>query len=72
MCPCQTVHADINDVKWEQILNEQNLITWLISRYMDDGRTFMPPLNLGGDELLRVYGSNWNGRNWTKNYQPWK
>ena len=35
------------DVKWEERLREQMIITWLISRYMDDGRTFLPPIKPG-------------------------
>ena len=35
------------DIKWKEVLNNCNLTTWLIKRYMDDIRCFMPPIKHG-------------------------
>ena len=35
------------DGKWEHILKQMGIWAWLIVRYMDDGRTLMPPLKPG-------------------------
>ena len=36
-----------NDVKYKERLKNLNVLTWLIVRYMDDGRLFMPPFKHG-------------------------
>ena len=37
----------IFDGKWEEVLDSLAIKTWLIARYMDDGRTCMPPIKPG-------------------------
>ena len=46
-CALARLIMQIFDVKWEEVLTNLRLVTWLISRYMDDGRTYMPPLKPG-------------------------
>ena len=54
-CALARLMMQIFDVKWEDRLTRLRVVTWLISRYMDDGRTCLPPLKPGwrwdGDSL---------------------
>ena len=46
-CAIARLMMQIFDVKWEGALRELCVQIWLNSRYMDDGRTAMPPLKPG-------------------------
>ena len=46
-CAIARLLMQIFDVKWEGILRELCINIWLNSRYMDDGRTAMPPIKPG-------------------------
>ena len=46
-CAIARLIMQIFDVKWEGALRELCVQIWLNSRYMDDGRTAMPPLKPG-------------------------
>ena len=43
-CAIARLLMQIFDVKWEDVLRELYIQIWLAIRYMDDGRTAMPPL----------------------------
>ena len=46
---CAIAHAamQIFDIKWKGFLSQLKLTVWLNARYMDDGRTFLPPVRPG-------------------------
>ena len=46
-CGIARLCMQVFDVKWEETLKTLGIVTNLISRYMDDGRSFMPPLKPG-------------------------
>ena len=46
-CAIARLCMQLFDVKWERELDKHMLRTWLIARYMDDGRACMPPLKPG-------------------------
>ena len=46
-CAIARLVMQIFDEKWEGVLKRLNIVTWLITRYMDDGRTAMPPFKPG-------------------------
>ena len=37
----------IFDIKWKAKLADMEIITWLLTRYMDDSRAFLPPIKKG-------------------------
>ena len=60
-CAIATLMMQIFDVKWEGVLRELCVKIWLNSRYMDDGRTALPPIKPGWrwtDNSLK-YCINW-------------
>ena len=46
-CAIARLCMQLFDVKWEDRLELLRIKTWLIARYMDDGRALMPPLKPG-------------------------
>ena len=46
-CALARLCMQIFDVKWERTLERIGLIIWLTLRYMDDGRTYLPPIKPG-------------------------
>ena len=46
-CALARLCMQIFDVKWEQVLRDICITIWLNTRYMDDGRTCLPPLKPG-------------------------
>ena len=46
-CAIARLCMQLFDGKWEHILKQMGIWAWLIVRYMDDGRTLMPPLKPG-------------------------
>ena len=46
-CAVARLLMQIFDVKWEIVLKDLAIRTWIIARYMDDGRVGMPPLKPG-------------------------
>ena len=60
-CAIARLMMQIFDVKWEGLLRELCVKIWLNSRYMDDGRTALPPIKPGWrwtDNSLK-YCINW-------------
>ena len=50
------VAMQIFDIKWRKRLEEEGVVTWLLARYMDDARAFLPPFRPGwrwGEEGLK-------------------
>ena len=46
-CAVARLIMQMFDVKWESRLTDLRIIVWLVSRYMDDGRAFLPPIRPG-------------------------
>ena len=46
-CAIARAIMQLFDIKWETKLQELAIQIWLNSRYMDDGRTFLPPIKPG-------------------------
>ena len=55
-CAVARVIMQLFDIKWRERLNNLGITTWLLGRYMDDGRVFLPPIRHGwrmvGGDLL--------------------
>ena len=60
-CAVARLMMQIFDVKWEEQLRDLCIKIWLNTRYMDDGRTAMPPLRPGWrwDEGSLKYCVRW-------------
>ena len=46
-CAVARLAMQLFDVKWKELLSGLNLTIWIIKRYMDDIRCFMPPIKRG-------------------------
>ena len=46
-CAIARAIMQLFDIKWEEKLQKLAIQIWLNTRYMDDGRTFLPPLKPG-------------------------
>ena len=55
-CAVARVVLQLFDTKWRRKLEAMRITTWLLGRYMDDGRAFLPPIKPGwrveNDELV--------------------
>ena len=49
------------DIKWKNKIGNLGIKTWLLGRYMDDARAFLPPLRHGwrGTEAGLCYTQEW-------------
>ena len=52
-CAVARVTMQLFDGKWKTILDRWGIMTWLISRYMDDLRTMLAPIRRGWRATLR-------------------
>ena len=46
-CAVARVTMQMWDISWKKRLQEENITTWLLARYMDDARAFLPPFRPG-------------------------
>ena len=46
-CAVARVTMQMWDIKWREILENERITTWLLARYMDDARAFLPPFKHG-------------------------
>ena len=46
-CCVARVVMQIFDIAWKTRLRDAGIITWLLARYMDDARAFLPPIRPG-------------------------
>ena len=55
-CAVARVTMQMWDIKWKKSLEDEGITTWLLARYMDDARAFLPPFKHGwrwGEDGLR-------------------
>ena len=54
-CAIARVVMQLWDRDWKNRLRSMGVVTWMVSRYMDDGRAFLPPFRhgwrWGGDDV---------------------
>ena len=46
-CAVARVAMQLFDIRWKEKLSRMGIDTWLLARYMDDARAFLPPLKHG-------------------------
>ena len=60
-CAVARVAMQLFDVKWKEKLQKFGIFFWMLARYMDDGRIFLPPIKNGWRHVPRglAYCKEW-------------